>query len=346
MKVAIATVQVPFIRGGADNLTMGLKKALAERGIEVAVITLPFRFHPPAEVLRCMQAWRQEDFTRLNGISIDRVICLTFPSFYLQHPHKVVWLLHQHRAVYELWDTSYGQELRRSSEGQQLRRQVMAQDTRHLRSCRKVFTIAREVSRRMRRFNAVESTPLYHPPLLAERFYHAEAEPFIFFPSRLEALKRQELLVKAMRHVKAPVAALIAGEGGCRPALEQLIAKLGLQERVRLMGRIGHDELLACYARCRGVFFGPFREDYGYVTLEAMLAAKPVITCEDSGGALEFVRHRQTGLVTAPDPEEIAQAIDELHFQPEVAEQMGRAGLARYRQMKITWHQVVEELLG
>ena len=38
-----------------------------------------------------------------------------------------------------------------------------------------------------------------------------------------------------------------------------------------------------------GVIFPPLDEDYGYVTLEAMLAAKPVITCTDSGGPLEFV---------------------------------------------------------
>jgi glycosyltransferase involved in cell wall biosynthesis len=346
VKVAIATVQVPFIRGGADNLTSGLREALVEHGVEVEVVTLPFRFHPPDEVLRSMHAWRQEDFTHLNGIAVDRVICLTFPSFYLHHPHKVAWLLHQHRAVYELWDTPYAQELRRSNQGQELRRQIMAQDTRHLRSCRKVFTIAREVSRRMRRFNAVRSTPLYHPPRFADRFYNAGAEPFVFFPSRLELLKRQDLLVRAMQYVKAPVAALIAGEGGWRPSLERLIGELGLQHRVQLMGRISHDELLACYARCRGVFFGPYREDYGYVTLETMLAAKPVITCEDSGGALEFVRHGQTGLVTAPDPRAIAEAIDELHFHPRSAEQMGRAGLERYRKMNISWHQVVEGLLA
>ncbi len=346
MKVAIATVQVPFIRGGADNLTMGLRDALAERGVETDVVTLPFRFHPPAEVLRSMQAWRQEDFTRLNGVAVDRVICLTFPSFYLRHPHKVVWLLHQHRAVYELWDTPYAGGLRRSTQGQELRRHILAQDTRHLRSCRRVYTIAREVSRRMRRFNAVDSMPLYHPPRFAERFYNAPAEPFIFFPSRLEALKRQDLLVRAMAHVKAPVAAFIAGDGGCRGELERLVERLGLRRRVRLMGRIGHDELLACYARCRAVFFGPYREDYGYVTLEAMLSAKPVITCEDSGGSLEFVRHGRTGLVVPPRPEKVAEAIDTMHFNPAEAEEMGRAGLARYRELGISWQRVVEELLS
>ena len=44
-----------------------------------------------------------------------------------------------------------------------------------------------------------------------------------------------------------------------------------------------------CYAHSLGVIFPAVDEDYGYVTLEAMLSSKPVITCADSGGPLEFV---------------------------------------------------------
>ena len=44
--------------------------------------------------------------------------------------------------------------------------------------------------------------------------------------------------------------------------------------------------------------FPPFDEDYGYVTLEAFLARKPVVTTTDAGGPLEFVEDGVTGLVT------------------------------------------------
>ena len=42
------------------------------------------------------------------------------------------------------------------------------------------------------------------------------------------------------------------------------------------------------------------------MTLEAMLSAKPVITCSDSGGPLEFVMDQQTGLVAGSTPESVA----------------------------------------
>ena len=43
------------------------------------------------------------------------------------------------------------------------------------------------------------------------------------------------------------------------------------------------EEKRALYAHAVGVLFPPVDEDYGYVTLEAMLASKPLITCTDSG---------------------------------------------------------------
>ena len=98
MRVAVTTVQVPFIRGGAEAHAEGLVKALAEHGCQVEMVTMPFRFGPPAEVLRTMDVWAAEDFARFDCGGIDRVICLKFPTYYLRHPNKVVWLLHQRPA--------------------------------------------------------------------------------------------------------------------------------------------------------------------------------------------------------------------------------------------------------
>ena len=50
----------------------------------------------------------------------------------------------------------------------------------------------------------------------------------------------------------------------------------------------------------------PFDEDYGLATLEAFLAAKPVVTARDSGGTLEFVRDGENGFVVEPDAAAIA----------------------------------------
>ena len=54
----------------------------------------------------------------------------------------------------------------------------------------------------------------------------------------------------------------------------------------------------------------PFDEDFGYVTLEAFLARKPVITAADAGGPLEFVVDGVNGASCAPTPEAIGAAIN------------------------------------
>lgn len=345
MNIAIATVQVPFIRGGAEDLAAQLEAALCLRGYRAERVTLPFRFFPPEAVMHCMDTWQAEDFTQINGYPVERVICLSFPSFYLHHPHKVAWLIHQHRAVYELWDTDGSRELRQSTAGQALRTRILRQDAQMLSQCRRLYTISQEVSARLKRFNTLDSRVLYHPPRLAGHFYHADAEPYVFFPSRLEKLKRQDLLIEAMRHVETPTVALIAGEGGRYDSYAEMISRYGLEQRVRLLGAVSDRELLACYAHCLAVFFGPFCEDYGYVTLEAMLAAKPVICCSDSGGPLEFVVSGQSGFVVEPQAEEIARCIDDLYRHRRQAAEMGAAGLARYRSLEISWEKVIQELM-
>jgi glycosyltransferase involved in cell wall biosynthesis len=341
VRIAIASVQVPFITGGAQLLTRGLLEACRVAGHETEVVTAPFRFFPDEAVLRAMDNWEAEDFEQLNGYTPDMVLCLQFPTYYLRHPRKVVWLIHQHRPVYDLWDSA----AHHAPETLLLRERIVERDTLHLKEASGVFTIAQNVSARLTRYNGVRSRALYHPPRLADRFYCSPAEPYIFFPSRLESLKRQSLLIRAMQYVESGVGAIIAGVGGQMPQYQRLIEELGLGRRVRLVGSLSEEELLAYYACCLGVFFGPQDEDYGLVTLEAMLARKPVITCSDSGGPLEFVQHDVTGLVVEPHPEGIAVSIDLLARNSQRAADLGDAGYLRYQAMNISWENVIANLL-
>jgi len=341
LKVAIATVQVPFLTGGAEALAEGLRRAIAAQGHAVDIVTLPFRFFPAAEVERSMRSWESEDFMRMNLYEPDRVVCLKFPAYGLAHPSKSLWLCHQHRSAYELFDAS-----RADDAEQALRAQVRGFDARHLAAIPRRYTISRRVSQRLAEANGIASEPLYHPPPHAPDHYRAEAQPFVFFPSRVEDAKRQELVVRAMARVRASGFAAFAGEGGQTGRLLELAATLGVSDRVRFLGRVTREEMLALYARATAVCFTPFDEDYGYVTLEAMLSSKPVITCSDSGGPLEFVLPGETGEVVAPEPAEVARAIDALLSDPARAARLGRAGREHYSRCIPGWEHVVGKLLA
>lgn len=343
MRIAIATVQVPFVRGGAEALADGLKRACIEAGHEADIVTLPFWREPMKDLEGLMDSWERVRPANF-WIAPDRVIALKFPAYLMPFEAKTVWLLHQFREWYDLADAQRNKD----EAFRELKARVLDADKRVLGAAAragKLFTISENVSRRLKLDNGIEAPALYHPPPDHAEIYSEGYEPVIFAPSRLESLKRQGLLIEAMALTRSSTMAVIAGDGTMREAYARRIEELGIGWKVRMLGAISREEMLAWYANCVGVFFGPQDEDYGYITLEAMLAAKPVLTCTDSGGPLEFVLDGETGYVRDPDPRMIADAIDHLAADPGRARAMGEAGRASLNAKKITWANVIEKLV-
>lgn len=332
---------VPFMPGGADYHINGLVEQLRLCGHEVELLRFPFRFSPEAEVQRVMDFCEGTDLNMPNGVRVDKVISLQFPAYGVQHDDHRVWIMHQHRAVYELYP-----EQAQTAELAALKHSVTEFDNRVLSRAQHLFANSSTVAARLQQHNGLQAEPLYHPPHGAEQFYCDEAYDYIFAPSRLETLKRQDLLIAAAQHLQTPVRILLGGSGGQQQHYQRLIAELDVGQRVQLIGGFSETEKRVLYARCLGVAFVPREEDYGYVTLEGMLSAKPVITCTDSGGPLEFVEDAVTGLITAPEPIAIAAAIDQLYLDKAAARRMGEAGRARYQQAGISWQRVIERLLA
>jgi glycosyltransferase involved in cell wall biosynthesis len=161
-------------------------------------------------------------------------------------------------------------------------------------------------------------------------------------------MKRQELVVAALALTAHPVRVSFMGAADREEyarKLRDMARELGLEERVRWLGPVSDEEKFRLYAHSLGVLFPPVDEDYGYITLEAMLSSRPVITCTDSGGPLEFVRDGQTGYVTHPTPEALAAAMDQLWEDRPQAKSLGEAGRALYDSLGISWPTVVKTLL-
>ena len=339
MRVLIASIQVPFIHGGSELMTNGLRDALLRKGFEAEIVYMPFKFFPESEVERAMRNYLSYDFNSFNGYKIDLMIALQFPAFYAKHENSSLWLMHQHRAVYELY-----KEKEASRELKELRSKIKEYDDIFLASFKRKYAMSKNVANRALKYNGVETTPLYHPPFNEDKFFCEDDLGYVFFPSRLEELKRQDLLIEAMKYVKTPIKALIAGEGGQRNRYEEMIKKNSLNDKVRLIGRISEEEKRVLYARSLAVVFTPFDEDYGYVTLEAMLSEKPVITCKDSGGVLEFVTDGENGFICENDPKDIAEKLDILYENRDFAKKMGERGFDIYKQKDISWQKVVSAL--
>ena len=342
MRIAVVNTQVPFIRGGAEQLAQWLVDKLREYGHRAELVSLPFRWDPMQKLLEHALA------ARLMRIAdVDRVIGFKFPSYYIPHDDKVLWVLHHFKPAYDHWGTAYG--LPDTAEGRYVRGAIVQADNRVLAEARRVYVLSHVVARRLRAFNDVESTVLYPPVGDEQSYYCGELGNYVFFPSRINPIKRQALAVEAMRHVTSDVRLVIAGDADIRrpdvDELSKLVADPRVHGRVKLLaGWLPERRKLELLANCLGVLFPPLDEDYGYVTLEGFLACKPVITCTDSGGPLELVEDGISGWVAEPDPRSIAEAIDRLAAERDRAVRMGVNGRERVQELGISWKHVVEEL--
>jgi glycosyltransferase involved in cell wall biosynthesis len=344
MRVCVCATQVPFVRGGAEALVASLDQQLRARGFDVDVVTVPFNWVPHGQVLRSAFAWRLLDVQPDPARPVDLVIATRFPSYLLPHPNKVLWMVHQFRQAYDLLGTPYS-DFDATPDRREIVERLREMDTRALGECRLKFAIAGTPAARLQRFNGVSAEVLYPPPPHEGRYRDGAFGDYVFTAGRLDPLKRVHLLIEAMARTRTPVRARIAGVGPERAALEALIARHDLGHRVELLGWVDDARLLDLYAGSLAVYYAPYDEDYGYVTVEAFKSGKPVLTAADSGAVLEFVEDGVTGCIAAPEAAaDRAAQIDRIYEDRARAGALGAAG--RTRVSTITWDRAIAALTG
>ena len=346
MKIVIGTVQVPFVTGGAEFLARNLKTALIESGHEAEIVTMPFIDSPIDRIEEHIIAARLMDQEWSWGGKADLFVGLKFPAYYMPHPNKVIWALHQHRAAYDLFDTEFS-NIKNNIEGNRVRNMIKRADEKYLRESKRIYTIADNVTNRLKKYNNITAQTLYHPCPDMDSFYSEQYEDYILMPSRINITKRQMLALEALCHSKSNIKLYLVGKAEAEYEKNRMLTFIKehhLDKRVKYFDFVEQDEKLKLYANAKAVLFIPRDEDYGYITLEAMAAGKAVITAKDSGGPLEFVQHQKTGLIVEPDPMHLAQAIDEIAESTNQTIRFGENGKKRLKDMNISWEYVVKEL--
>ncbi len=259
------------------------------------------------------------------------VIASKFPTYFVRHPHKVTWLIHQYRAAYELCGTPYSDFFHNDLDVG-LRDRLVRLDTEMLGECRALYSIARTTTARLEKYNGLHAPVLYHPPRLATRLVSGEYGDYILSVGRIESVKRVDLVVRAMTNIDSPVRLMIAGEGTQREAVERIAQEAGVADRVTFLGRVSDEEVIDLYAGALAVVYPPYDEDFGYVTLEAFLARKPVITCTDSGGPTEFVVDGVNGRICEPSADALAAAVNDLASNRQRARSWAMPGTPSHRE--------------
>ena len=342
--VAVVTSSPPFAEGGHLVLARALVQALTGAGHASDLIVTPQnRFGRQGAAY--LATWLTDVGQTADGRPIDQVISLRYPSYAVRHPAHVCWLNHTMREYYDQWDRFSGPLSWKAGVKENVRRRLIQRADRYLLTShlRRLFVLSNTVRRRLERWGGIRSEVLY-PPAPPRAYRCDDYEPWLFAVSRFTHLKRMGLIVEALAQPAARgIRCVLAGEGGDVAAVRAAIERHGLANRVVLAGRLDDASLVDHLARCRGVVFVPFDEDYGFVTVEAFASGKPVLTVTDSGGPAELVRDGANGRVTAPEPAALAAAMRELLDDAGAAERMGRQG--RQDAARLTWDETVRRLL-
>ncbi len=345
MKVLIVNNMVPFSWGGAEELAVHLEAALIKAGHEAEVLRIPFQTDPwmriPSQMLLVHA---------LELHNVDRVIALKFPAYLIRHPQKTLWLLHQYRQAYDLSDAGMS-DIHLGKQAADLRRVIATADEEAFRSSRRIFVISEITQARLAKNNRVDAEVLRPPLNNPELFGGGTSDGYVFAGGRINAMKRQHLLVEALASTPGTVRLVIAGppdapKDGER--LRRLVESHDLSHRVTLDLRFLPRRELAEYVNhATAVACLPYDEDsLSYVAMEASAAGKPLITTSDSGGVLGLARHLETAWVAAPDAASLAEGLSRLGTESSASLRMGAAARELWTSMELTWPDSVERLLA
>jgi glycosyltransferase involved in cell wall biosynthesis len=138
---------------------------------------------------------------------------------------------------------------------------------------------------------------------------------------------------------------LVGGPSGEQRVAPAEIARLGIEDRVTVAGRVSEGELARWYRRAQ-ILVSPSRyEGFGLPAAEAMACGTPVIAT-NAGALPEVVADGETGVIVPPgDAHGLADAMASLMADPARCRRMGEAGVVRVRE-RFTWEGCAQKLDG
>ncbi|WP_252221713.1 MULTISPECIES: glycosyltransferase [unclassified Clostridium] len=378
MKIAIVgPSSVPFTVGGMEYLLWGLQNQinnLSEHKVEL--IKLPTK---EDNFWNLIDSYKQ--FYNLDLSHFDMIITAKYPAWMVKHKNHVCYMAHRLRGLYDTYhfmnlpdepslDNSYIKKAVDYMEREDsnidglfyildeikinqskipnnhfdlpspfLRKIITFFDNKALENTKKFYAISKTVKNRKEYFPVNAEVEVVYPPSALPYFQEGEYE-YLFTVSRLDNAKRIDLIIESMKYVKPNIKLKIAGTGPMEKELKKLASN---DERIEFIGFVNDEELIKFYSNSKGVIFIPYEEDYGLVTIEAMMSKKPVITTYDAGGVTEFVQEGITGFISKSNASDIGKSIEKLaNLKLNEVKEMGERA---YNKVKdITWSNTVRKV--
>jgi L-malate glycosyltransferase len=144
-------------------------------------------------------------------------------------------------------------------------------------------------------------------------------KPFRYFSlANLIPLKGMDTLIEAFTILNTgqpgTFSLIIGGDGSERNKLEQMVAARKLKDMVTFVGKLNRSQVLEQLQQAHAFALASHFEAFGVVFIEAMACGLPVIATR-SGGPESFIHESEGILVNPGQPEELAEALKQMHQQ-------------------------------
>lgn len=170
----------------------------------------------------------------------------------------------------------------------------------------------------------------------------------VFSLGRLVAYKGYNYLVAAAKYLSDDYVVLIGGTGALKGELEKEIGRLGVADKVKLLGRISDEDLPAYYGACDVFCLSSVQktEAFGIVQIEAMSCGKPVVATNIPQSGVSWVNaHGVSGINVVPgNSEELAHAIEEVTKDETTYRQYATGAANRYKEL-FTQEQMIDKCM-
>ena len=173
--------------------------------------------------------------------------------------------------------------------------------------------------------------------------YAPDADCLLLNVGRGQPRKGLATLLQAVALLKQQRTGVILLQVGAKPSRSQrsLVRKLGLQGRVRFLGTLSDDDLIALYSAADVFVFPSEYEGFGMPLLESMACGTPVV-CTNAA-SLPEVAGDAAVIVAARDPVQLAAAIERTMHDSSLRSELVERGQTRARQF--TWERCARATL-
>ncbi|MGB9986007.1 glycosyltransferase family 4 protein [Salarchaeum japonicum] len=350
----ISIIQTRFASkgaGGGEIHTENLARALQRLGHSVVIHTstpkyrrpgisdlkiieyqVPFDINPIAEIIlaqRAFDATQASDVALLTDGSAWRAVDLPIPTVMVFH---FVWhgWCNRHNPINDILFKKPQSLLYRQMENKIAEKSDA------------IISISPGMKEDIRRIADIEEKIHSIPNGVdVERFHPVDerySEFTVHFQGRLVEMKNPGVLIDAVAKSNGTWRVTIGGDGPLREDLEKRAEDLEVGSRIEFLGYVPDDELPERYAKSDVYVLPSSYEGMPLTVLEAAASGTPVVASPRA--ATDFV-DSEIGRVVEPEPDELANVLDDLSRHPDLVSCLGEN--ARSRAESYSWSAIAEK---